>query len=192
MSTCSVTKLCPALCNHMDCSPPGSSVHGIFQARILGWVAISFSMGSSQTRNQICVSCIGRQFLYLWASWEAQAVSNVFQKKHQAPKYSLPKFTSFKWYASEVWESLNLGYVSSNIMSVPSCHNFHYHFNFYSVQFSCSVVSDSLQPQDCSAPGFPVHHQLPELAQACVHRVGDAIQPSHPLASLSPPAFSLS
>ena len=44
---------------------------------------------------------------------------------------------------------------------------------------------------DCSTPGFPVHHQLPELAQTHVHRVGDAIQPSHPLSSPSPHAFSL-
>ena len=45
---------------------------------------------------------------------------------------------------------------------------------------------------DCSTPGFLVHHQLPELAQTHVHRVGDAIKPSHPLSSLSPPAFNLS
>ena len=45
---------------------------------------------------------------------------------------------------------------------------------------------------DCSTPGFPVHHQLPELIQTHVHRVGDAIQPSHPLSSRSPPAFNLS
>ena len=43
---------------------------------------------------------------------------------------------------------------------------------------------------DCSTPGFPVHHQLPELAQTHVHRVGDAIQPSYPLSCPSPPAFS--
>ena len=43
-----------------------------------------------------------------------------------------------------------------------------------------------------STPGFPVHHQLPELAQTRVRRVGDAIQPSHPLSSPSPPDFSLS
>ena len=42
-----VTQLCLTLCNPMDCSPPGSSVHGIFQARVLEWVAISFSRGSS-------------------------------------------------------------------------------------------------------------------------------------------------
>ena len=44
---------------------------------------------------------------------------------------------------------------------------------------------------DCSMPGFPVHHQLPELAHIHVHRIGDAIQPSHPLLSPSPPAFYL-
>ena len=47
-------------------------------------------------------------------------------------------------------------------------------------------------PMDCSTPGFPVHHQLPELTQTHVLRVGDAIQPSHPLLSPSPPAFNLS
>ena len=47
-------------------------------------------------------------------------------------------------------------------------------------------------PMDCSMTSFPVHHRLPELPQTHVHWVGDAIQPSHPLSSLSPPAFSLS
>jgi len=47
-------------------------------------------------------------------------------------------------------------------------------------------------PMDCSMPGLPVHHQLPELAQTHVHRVSDAIQPSHPLSSPSPPVFNLS
>ena len=58
--------------------------------------------------------------------------------------------------------------------------------------FSHSVKSNSLQPMYCSTPGFPVHHQLPELAQTHVHWVGDAIQPSHPLSSPSPPTFNLS
>ena len=47
-------------------------------------------------------------------------------------------------------------------------------------------------PMDCSTPGFPVHHQLPQLAQTHIHRVRDAIQPSHPLSSPSLPAFNLS
>ena len=61
-----------------------------------------------------------------------------------------------------------------------------------SVQFSCSVMSDSLRPIDCSTPGPPVHHQLPEFTQTHVHWVSDTIQPSHPLSSPSPPAFNLS
>ena len=60
------------------------------------------------------------------------------------------------------------------------------------VQFSHSVVSESLDPVDCSMPGFPVHHQLLELAQTHVHQVTDAIQPYDPLSSPSPPAFNLS
>ena len=65
---------------------------------------------------------------------------------------------------------------------------------YLGVQFS-SVAQSCLtlcHPMDCSTLGFPVHHQLPEFAQTHVHRVGDAIQPSHPLSSPSPPAFNLS
>ena len=64
---------CLTLCDPTDCSPPGSSVHGILQARILEWVAISFSRGSSQLRDQthiFFVSCIDRQILYPCAIWE--------------------------------------------------------------------------------------------------------------------------
>ena len=67
----SFTKSCPTLCDPVDCSPPGSSVHGIFQTRILEWVAISFFRGFSQSRDQTCVSwvsCVGRQILYHWAT----------------------------------------------------------------------------------------------------------------------------
>ena len=53
---------CPALCDPMDCSPPGCSVHGLLQARILEWVAISFSRGSSQLRDQTQVSCLAGRF----------------------------------------------------------------------------------------------------------------------------------
>ena len=61
--------------------------------------------------------------------------------------------------------------------------------SFSSLIQSCPT---NCNPMHCSTPGFPVHHQLPELAQTHVHGVGDAIQPSHPLSSLSPPAFNLS
>ena len=60
---------------------------------------------------------------------------------------------------------------------------------FSSVAQSCPTLCD---PMNCGTPGLPVHHQLPEFTQTHVHRVGDAIQPSHPLSSPSPPAFKLS
>ena len=60
---------------------------------------------------------------------------------------------------------------------------------FSSVTQSCRTLCD---PMDCSTPGFPVHHQLPELAQIHIHWASDVIQPSHPLLSPSPPTFNLS
>ena len=60
---------------------------------------------------------------------------------------------------------------------------------FSSVAQLCLTLCD---PMDCSTPGFPVHHQLPELTLTLVHSVGDAMQPSRPLLSPSPPAFNLS
>ena len=63
------------------------------------------------------------------------------------------------------------------------------YFVFSSVAQSGPTLCD---PMDCSTSGLPVHHQLLELVQTHVHRVSDAIQPSHPLPSPSPPAFSLS
>ena len=66
-----VAQSCPTLCDPMDCSLSGSSVHGIFQARLLEWIAISFSMGSSQLRNWTWVSrTAGRRFT-VWATREA-------------------------------------------------------------------------------------------------------------------------
>ena len=63
---------------------------------------------------------------------------------------------------------------------------------FNSGQLSYLVMSDSLRPHGLQHAWLPFLHQLPEIAQTHIHRVGDAIQPSHPLSSPSPPAFSLS
>ena len=68
----------------------------------------------------------------------------------------------------------------------PSCFpSIHPSRSFSSVAQSCPTLCD---PMNCSTPGLPVHHQLLEFTQTHVHRVGDAIQPSHPLSSPSPPA----
>ena len=87
----------------------------------------------------------------------------------------------------DVWQSVQ--------KRTKDCLNKHIRSEFpISVQFSS--VSQSYPtlcyPMDCSTPGIPVHHQLPEFTQAHVHWVGDAIQPSHPLSSPSPSAFNLS
>ena len=74
MCVCLSVPLCLTLCNPMDCSPSGSSVHGILQARMLEWVAICYSRGSSWPRawtHVSYVSCIGRQILYHCITWEA-------------------------------------------------------------------------------------------------------------------------
>ena len=129
-----ISQLCPTLCDFLDCSLPGSSVHGIFQARILKWVAIAFSRGSSRPRYRTQVShIVGRCFTV--------------------------------WVTREV---------------IP-----HISDQFRSVAQSCPTLCD---PMNRSMPGLPVHHQLPEFTQTHVHRVSDAIQPSHPLSSPSPPA----
>ena len=65
-------QLCPTLCDPMDCSPPGPSVHRILQARILEWVAISFSRWSSWPRDGTWVSCIAGRLFTIWATREAQ------------------------------------------------------------------------------------------------------------------------
>ena len=77
---------------------------------------------------------------------------------------------------------LHITYVS-NIQYI-----FHMYYQYSSVAQSCLTLCDSM---DCSMPGFPVPYQLAELAQTHVHQVNGAIQPSHPLSSPSPPAFSL-
>ena len=75
-------QLCLTLCDPMDCSSPGFSVHGIFQVRILEWVSIFCSRGSFCCRDQTCISCVshtGRQILYLWATWGDHQTHNTSQ-----------------------------------------------------------------------------------------------------------------
>ena len=71
MCACSVAESCLTLCNLMDCSLPGSSVHGISQARILEWVTMPSSRGSSWPRDKTLVSCIAGGFFITNATWEA-------------------------------------------------------------------------------------------------------------------------
>ena len=134
-----VTQSCPALCDPMDCSLPGSSVHGDSPDKNTGLGCHGLLQGILPTHgsNPGLLHC--RQILY------------------QLSNKGIPK----------------------NVLSVQ----------FSSVAQSCLTLSN---PMNRSMPGLPVHHQPPEFTQIHVHRVGDAIQPSHPLSSPSPPALNSS
>ena len=89
---CACAQSCPTLCDPMDCSPPGSSVHEIFQARILEWVAISYSRGSSPYRDQIhisLVSCATGRF------FTAEPPGKLLNCHLISPKYTYPVFILF-------------------------------------------------------------------------------------------------
>ena len=98
------------LCDPVDCSPPGSSVHGILQEGILEWVAISFSRGSSQPRDRTRVSCIAGRCFILWATRKAPGLlsSNVNFPGYASP-WS-PRFWSW-WYV------LNCSFMSNTLWS---------------------------------------------------------------------------
>ena len=120
----------------MDCSLPGSSVHGILQTRIVEWVAMAstgyFPNSEIKSRSP------------------ALQTDSLLSEPPEKLKYKL------------------LMPISDQIRSVAQ---------------SCPTLCDSINR---STPGLPVHHQLPEFTQTHVHRVSDAIQPSHPLSSPSP------
>ena len=100
---------------------------------------------------------------------------------------------NFRWWQAWKlpWELVEKrGIQVKQMKACKDQHNLPSHsVQFSSVTLSCPTLCD---PMDCSTPGLPVHHQCLELAQIHVHWVGDAIQPSHPLSSPSPPTFSLS
>ena len=97
---CLVTKSCLTVWDPMGCSPPGSSVRGIFQARILEWIAISFSRGSSQPMDRTHVSCIDRWILYHWATWEAHLLVRSINVRGVAPCTSF--YSKYWWCSSKL------------------------------------------------------------------------------------------
>ena len=101
-----VAQLCPTLCNPMNCSPPGSPIHGIFQARILEWATISFSRGSSWPRDWTEVSrIVGRHFT-VWATREVRPESEVSYFPGRVSAYSQARVwlvMSYPWMILFVW-----------------------------------------------------------------------------------------
>ena len=134
----------------------------------------TFMRAKHLPRNKLCLfssSSAGFHWTHVTGlQWSLNQLENIFPATHVSSFLLHPFLLLFLFPVS----------CSSSLWKITS------------VQFSRSVVSDSLQPHDCSTPGFPVLHYLLELAQIHLHWVSDAIQPSHPLSSPSPPAFNLS
>ena len=146
----------------MDCSPPGSSVHEILQARILEWVAIPFSRGSSQPRDQTQVSCIAGRFFTIWPPGKPICNGLVISPKK-----------IHEWLIS-TWKPIQR----------------------HSVQFSCSAVSDSLQPHElqharppCPTP-TPGAHSCP-LSRWCHPTISSSVVPFFSFPHSFPPSGSL-
>ena len=82
-----VAQSCPTLCNPVDCSLPGSPVHGILQARVLEWGAIAFSRGSSRPRDRTQVSCIVGRCFTVWATREDGNLQKDHSQMYKSLKY---------------------------------------------------------------------------------------------------------
>ena len=104
-----VAQPCLILCDPMDCSLPGSSLHGILQARVLEWVAISFSRGSSRPRDWTPVSCIAGRRFNLWATREALSFFKSQPESHtseMASPLTLHLYSQLMiWYTIVHWTS---------------------------------------------------------------------------------------
>ena len=90
-----IAQSCPTLCDPVDYRPPASSVHGISQARILEWGAISFSRGSSWPRDRTWVSCIAGRLFNLWATREAPGICLSLRKSGSLQHILNPKCVVF-------------------------------------------------------------------------------------------------
>ena len=152
-------------CDPMDCSATGSSVHWIFQAKLLEW--LPFPSPRDLPDPGIKPSTPSLQAKSLPTESSGRPISQSQRNEHNKTKTDT--FATIQWHQLSSPKLLLL---------------------FSSVQFS-SVTQSCLtlcNPMNHSTPGLPVHHQLPEFTQTHVHQVSDAIQPSHPLSSPSPPA----
>ena len=165
-------QLCLTLCDPVDYSPPGFSVSGILQAKIWEWVSMPSSRGSSLPRDQ--TSCFLMSPALADGFFTTEPPGN--------PQNNCRKRQSI---AEPIWKmEVNIRADTTILISLQ---NVHQSVQFNSVSQSCPTLCN---PMNHSTPGLPVHHHLPEFTQTHIHQVGDAIQPSHPLSSPSPPALN--
>ena len=210
-----VAQPCPTLCDPMDCSLPGSSVHGIFQAIVLEWIAISFSRGSSQPRDRTQVSRIVDRHFTVWATRD-----NTFScSLSQVGRGKLVPYLGWGWGCVQElgWRRGSGGLLAFGVVMCRGMHGTllsllappKLRLALWSLCIllstvgskcarpccCCAVAQSCLtlrDPMNCSTPDFPVVYNLPEFTQTRFHGIGHAIQPSHCLSLPSPPAVNLS
>ena len=113
-----IAQSCPTLCDPVDYGPPGSSVHGILQARILEWVAIPFSRRSFQFRDQTQVSRIASRFFTIWATREAKqkpyllSNKNISAVKGKVAQSCLPLCNPMDYVVHEIFQARILEWVA--------------------------------------------------------------------------------
>ena len=118
-----------------------------------------------------------------------ESALHIWWPKYWSFSFNISPFSEHPGLISFRMDWLDLLAVQETLKCLLKHHNSKASVLQCSVQFSCSDLT-LFQPMNCSTPGLPVYHQLPEFIQTHVHRVSDAIQPSHPLLSPSPPTFN--
>ena len=160
----------------MDYSTPGSSVHRIF-FRQEYWSGLPFPSPGDRPNPGIqppsLVSPIlSGRFFTTNATGEAQMLWHTDSSLPASSVHGILQARILEWVAISFYRDFKILLKNTSVQ-------------FSSVAQSCPTLCD---PMNCSTPGLPVRHQLPEFTQTHIHRVSDAIQPSHPLSSPSPPA----
>ena len=190
----SVTQSCPTLCNPVDCSTPGLPVHHQLQKFTrthVHWVSDAIQpFHPLLSPSPPAFNLSQHQGLFKWVS-SSHHVAKVSALTSVLPMNTQDWFP-LGWTGWISLQSKGLSRVFSN--TTVQKHQFFgaqlpLSVQFSSVAQSCPALCDTM---NSSTPGLPVHHQLPESTQTHVHWVGDAVQPSHPLSPLSPPALNLS
>ena len=207
---CSATQSCPTLCDPMDCSTPGCPVlHYLpeFTEIYVNWVGDAIQpshpllptspLALDLSQNRWGEKVIVRLYKIIYAKllkivkhyriFFFNSTQFKKRKKNEGTTY-LEKPIFIDLGQSSIFTTSSGGQVPFKIswlivLSSTSIRKVSVHFS--SVAQSCPTLGD---PINCSIPGLPVHHQLPESTKTHVHRVGDAIRPSNPLSSPSPPA----
>ena len=189
-----VTQSSPTLCNPVDHSPPASSVHGMLQARILEWFAISFSRGSSQPRDRTWVSCIaGRQMLYPLShqgiplsSTKRQIKEKKKKKRKVLQRLQTPKTSTNSFHEQEARERKQFAFLTHKLRKHLAiggkkigCHSWKSATGIYSLQnwiktrwYCAYMCAKSLSLQSCLTLCKPVDHSC---TGSSVHGILQAI-----------------